>query len=403
MVDALYVHVPFCAARCRYCDFSTAATRRDDPLMAAYARAVGRLLDEARGLRLIDVPRTAYIGGGTPTLLGPMGLASLIRSITERGVVPELSFEANPESLSDTVLDAALEAGATRVSVGVQSLDDRELAALGRIHSAEQARARVSAAVAAGLDVSLDLMCGIPYQTPASWRRSLEGALELGIGHISCYPLMIEEGTPLERLCERGELPWPDDDDEAASMDAAARILAGHGFTRYEVASYARPGKECRHNMAYWTGVEYLGLGTAASSMLGRVSYALLRAAVPSLPEPRQDAVRFRLTAVSTAREVADARGFSEIAFEVEQLTAREAAAEDLMLAMRMTAGADASLIERAAASIPRPTLDAALSQAVGRGLAAWTPDRAHLAPTGRGWLLGNELYGLMWDLADPD
>ena len=400
MVDALYVHVPFCAARCRYCDFSTAATRRDDPLMAAYAGAVECLLDEARGLGLIEVPRTAYIGGGTPTLLGPAVLGSLVGAITGAGAVPELSFEANPESLSDAVLDAALKAGATRVSVGVQSLDDRELAALGRIHGAKQARARVSAAVAAGLDVSLDLMCGIPYQTPASWRRSLEGALELGIGHISCYPLMIEEGTPLERLCERGELPWPDDDTEAASMDAAARLLAGRGFARYEVASYARPGRECRHNMAYWTGVEYLGLGTAASSMLGRGSYAALREAVPALPEPREDAARFRLTVASSAREVADARGLAHIAFEVEQLTAREAAAEDLMLAMRMTAGADAALIERASASIPRPALDAALSHAVERGLAAWTPDGARLAPTGRGWLIGNELYGLMWDLA---
>ena len=167
-----------------------------------------------------------------------------------------------------------------------------------------------------------------------------------------------------------------------------------------EAASYARPGRECRHNMAYWTGVEYLGLGTAASSMLGRGSYAALREAVPALPEPREDAARFRLTVASSAREVADARGLAHIAFEVEQLTAREAAAEDLMLAMRMTAGADAALIERASASIPRPALDAALSHAVERGLAAWTPDGARLAPTGRGWLIGNELYGLMWDLA---
>ena len=333
-------------------------------------------------------------------MLGAEGLSSLARACREAvgGPFSEASFEANPESLSDEVLAVARDAGLTRASIGVQSLDDRELRALGRIHSAALARERVAAAVASGLDVSVDLMCGIPYQTPGSWERSLACALELGAGHVSCYPLMIEDGTAMERLCEAGKLPWPDDDVEADDMEVAERVLGRGGLARYEVASYARPGRACRHNIAYWTGAEYLGLGTAAASMLGKDAYELLRLAVPALPEPDEDAARFRLTVLSGAREVADARRLADLRFDVEQMSAREAAAEDLMLGMRMARGVGEDLIEGARGLIPDRALDGAVETAIAEGLARRRDGR--LVPTERGWLMGNELYGLFWDLA---
>lgn len=404
MIEALYLHVPFCVSRCRYCDFATAATRAGDPLMAAYASSLTRLVAEARDRGLIASVRTAYVGGGTPTMLAADDLASLIGTAARAvdGSVRELSFEANPESLTASVLDAARAAGATRVSIGVQSLEDRELAALGRIHSAETARTAVRAAVRSGLAVSVDLMCGIPHQTAETWERTLTGALALGVSHVSCYPLIIEEGTAMERLCEEGRLPWPEDDTEAASMEAAERVLAGGGLARYEVASHARPGAACEHNIAYWTGAEYLGLGTAAASMLGRACYGALRAAAPALPAPAPDAARFRLTVTSSTAEIAVARSLADLDFEVEQMGAREAAAEDLMLGLRMSAGIGAPALDRARQVIPAPALDGALAWAVDTGLATWQGegDARRLAPTERGWLMGNELYGRFWDLA---
>lgn len=396
---ALYLHVPFCVRRCRYCDFATAATRHGDGLMPRYEEVLERLIGEARGLGLLGGLETAYVGGGTPTMLGAPALGSLISRVSDIGSLGELTFEANPESLSDDVLRAARSAGATRVSIGVQSFCDRELEGLGRVHDARLARERVSAAVESGLHVSLDLMCGIPYQTQTSWEASLSQAVDLGVGHMSCYPLMIEPGTPMERMCEAGELPWPSDDTEADDMETAERVLGSAGFSRYEVASYARPGERCRHNVAYWTGVEYLGFGTAAASMLGRASYEALRSAVPTLPPPGEGAFRFRLTMASSAHELAQARGLADLAFEVEQLGEREAACEDLMLAARMTDGIPAGLLARARGLVGEERVDATVNKLLADGLLA--PGRnGALVPTHAGWLLGNELYGPLWDLA---
>ena len=396
---ALYLHVPFCVRRCRYCDFATAATRRGDDLMPRYEAALERLVDEACELGLLDDLSCAYVGGGTPTMLGAQGLGSLVSRVRTAGALDELTFEANPESLTDDVLRAACSSGTTRVSIGVQSFCDRELEGLGRVHDARLARERVSAAVASGLRVSVDLMCGVPYQTASSWEASLSQAVDLGVGHVSCYPLMIEPGTPMERLCEAGELPWPSDDTEADDMEAAERVLGAVGLSRYEVASYARPGERCRHNIAYWTGVEYLGLGTAAASMLGRESYEALRSVVPALPAADEGAARFRLTVTSPAHEVAQVRGLSDLAFEVEQLSEREAACEDLMLAARMTDGISAGLLARARSVVGAERFDEAVNKLLANGLLAHGDDES-LRPTHAGWLLGNELYGPLWGLA---
>ena len=231
MVKALYLHVPFCARKCAYCDFASWATGAGDPLMGAYARALGDQLDEVASLGLLDGCETAYVGGGTPTLLGEKDLGRLVEKVVALAAPSELTCEANPDSLTDGVLASVRAGGATRLSIGVQSLDDGELAALGRLHDAACARDRVAAAVASGLDVSADLMCATPGQTDESWARSLAGVVSLGVGHVSVYPLQIEEGTALGRRWRDEDPAWNEPDVQATRMSRAQALLEGCGLT----------------------------------------------------------------------------------------------------------------------------------------------------------------------------
>ena len=398
MTRALYLHVPFCARKCAYCDFSSWATPAGDPLMAAYVRALEAQMGEAEALGLLDGCETAYVGGGTPTLLGEKDLGSLVSAVRRFAPgVSELTCEANPDSLTDEILSAVRDAGATRLSIGVQSLDDAELAELGRLHDAACARERVSAAVASGLDVSVDLMCATPLQTGESWARTVEGAAALGVGHVSVYPLQIEEGTALDARYSDDPCTWNDDEVQASRMTQAQALLEGYGFGRYEVASYALAGKECRHNKAYWTGAPYLGLGTGASSMLSLEVYLRLMEGCPRLPKPPSDAGRVRLTVRTGRRGIAESPRLSSLSFSLEFLTEAQAAAEDLMLGARLVEGLRPELVS-CARELLGTALDATLEDLLGDGLLVRRGGR--LAPTERGWLLGNELYGALWDLA---
>ena len=397
-VKALYLHVPFCARKCAYCDFSSWATPAGDPLMSAYVRALEAQMGEAESLGLLEGCETAYLGGGTPTLIGEKDLGLLVSAV--RAAAPEireLTCEANPDSLTDEVLLAVREAGATRLSIGVQSLDDAELAELGRLHDAACACERVTAAVASGLDVSVDLMCATPRQTDEGWTRTIEGVVALGVGHVSVYPLQIEEGTALDARYADDPCAWNDDGVQATRMTQAQALLEGCGYHRYEVASYSIAGKECRHNIAYWTGAPYLGLGTGASSMLDLKGYLRLREACPRLPEPPSGVVRVRLTVRTGRRELAADPRLSSLSFSLEFLTGPQAIAEDLMLGARLVAGLRPELVSQAREAFGS-RLDATLEALLGDGLLVERDDR--LAPTERGWLLGNELYGALWDLA---
>ena len=399
---ALYLHVPFCAQKCRYCDFTSYATRESDPLMRRYVMMLQHQIDHLGGIKLLEECSTIYVGGGTPSMLGPW-LGWLCETATRWCDAREVTCEANPESLTPEMLDVMVHNGVTRVSMGVQSLVDEELEALGRIHDADRAREAVSLAMGAGLDVSVDLMCGIPLQTEESWRETLAGVLELGVDHVSVYPLQLEEGTPLERLVDEGHLAVPDDDEAARMMEIASDVLGAAGLARYEVASYAR-GAGCLHNRAYWTGQPYLGLGTSAASMLTRQGYERLRWAAPQLPEMPSDAVRARLVCRSGRGELVyyDSKltgAMGEVRYKTEFLTRRQALAEDLMLGTRMAAGARPALIELSRETIGAAEVDAAIDEAVSLGLARMTADGS-LTPTHDGWLRGNELYGLLWDLA---
>ena len=397
MASALYLHIPFCARKCVYCDFASWATPAKDPLVGAYAHALGAQLEEAAALGLLGGCETAYVGGGTPTLLGAQRLGGLVEKVVDLAAPSELTCEANPDSLTDEVLGAVRETGATRLSIGVQSLDDAELVELERLHDAACARERVAAAVASGLDVSLDLMCATPGQTPGSWVQTLEGAVALGVGHVSVYPLQIEEGTALDRRYADDPCAWNAPEVQAERMTQAQVILEGYGFARYEVASYARAGKACRHNKAYWTGRSYLGLGTGASSMLNLEEYLRLCTACPKLPAPPAATARVRLTVGTGRRELAEAPGLRDLSFSLEFLTEPQAVAEDLMLGARLTEGLAPALVSRARALFGA-RFDDTVAALLARDLL--TEGDGRLAPTEQGWLLGNELYGALWGLA---
>ncbi len=396
--QALYVHVPFCAQKCAYCDFASWATSESDPLIPAYSASIERLLKQAVDAGLLAGCKTAYIGGGTPTLAGDH-LIELVKSITTAcPQIEELTCEANPDSLSDSLLAQLPEAGCTRLSIGVQSLHDKELRNLGRIHTAQQARERVQAAVATNLDISCDLMCAIPSQTDASWQETLENVRALGVSHVSVYPLQIEEGTLFDKRYGSEDQPWNDSEVQAHRMQQAQEQLEAAGFIRYEVASYALPSKECRHNQAYWTAIPYLGLGTNASSMLTREAYQYLKAASPQLPEVSEDTSRIRLTCIDNRQAIAQALSLADLHYDIEMLTQQQSAAEDLMLAMRMVKGLHPGLFAHARTVIGPTKVDEALSWCQNRGLIEQTGNSWR--PTIQGWLLGNHLYGCMWDLA---
>ena len=389
---ALYIHIPFCASKCLYCDFDSR------PLAVcggarAYERYMDQLISRIAAFGecgALGAVKTVYVGGGTPTVLGSR-LRDVLDAVLQWCSPVEFSCEANPESFDGPMAALMCAHGVTRVSLGVQSLNDDELHAIGRLHTTKRALEAVSLAQSSGLSVSCDLMCGLPGQTLDSWAATIDRLIATGPDHVSVYPLSIEEGTPLAHKIERGVCPGPDEDLQADAMEMARAAFSSAGLEPYEVASYARPGAACRHNIAYWTGVEYLGIGRSAAGMLDRATFEGLAPLFgdPSLSDMASDAARIRFVQCDDAAS----------SFEWETLALREAVAEDLMLACRMTRGIPHELLVRARGIIPAPELEAACARAVELGLASWTRDGG-LAPTRTGWLEGNELFGLFWGLA---
>lgn len=402
-ISALYLHIPFCSQKCFYCDFSSWSTRQDDSRMNNYVKALKHQLDEAAQLGLLSATKTVYMGGGTPSLLGQdaVDLAQHTSAIVNPA---EFSIEANPDSLSDDLLASLTTGGVTRVSLGVQSFNDNELKKLGRIHSADLAYDRVLAAKEYGYDVSVDLMCAIPEQTESSWEFSLSRFISLGVNHVSVYPLTIEDGTALAKQTQDKDTPWNDYDAQADRMQAASKALQAAGFERYEVASYARNQKSCKHNKMYWTGESYLGLGTSAASMLTAAEYDVLAKVNTSLPNRPQNAERARLVVLDAPRKIAEGTSLFSTEFDVEFLTHREAVAEDLMLHARLMEPISPALLAESELVFGASRLQDVLDVCVQDGLldcvyADVSNDTKTYRPTEKGWLLGNELYGRLWDL----
>ena len=401
--SALYLHIPFCSQKCFYCDFSSWSTRQDDSRMNNYVNALKHQLDEAAQLGLLSATKTVYMGGGTPSLLGQEAV-DLAQHTSAIANPTEFSIEANPGSLSDFLLASLVTGGVTRISLGVQSFNDNELKKLGRIHSADLAYDRVLAAKEHDYDVSIDLMCAIPEQTESSWEFSLSRFISLGVNHVSVYPLTIEDGTALARQTQDKDTPWNAYDVQADRMQAASKTLQAAGFERYEVASYARDQKSCKHNKMYWTGESYLGLGTSAASMLTAAEYDVLAKANTSLPNRPQNAVRVRLVVLDAPRKIAEDASLFSTAFDVEFLTLRESVAEDLMLHARLVEPISPALLDESEQVFGVSRLHDVFDACVRDGLlvhvdAANSRIGTSYKPTEKGWLLGNELYGRLWDL----
>jgi putative oxygen-independent coproporphyrinogen III oxidase len=324
----IYVHVPYCAARCGYCDFNTyVAPAGERERFAAAAIAEVELAAESIGPRPVD---TVFFGGGTPTLLPPADLLSILEAIDERlglAAGAEVTVEANPESISEQGLAELRAGGVTRMSFGMQSAAPHVLATLDRRHTPGRAAAAAAQARSAGFaHVSLDLIYGTPGETDDDWSASLEAALGAGPDHVSAYALTVEPGTKLAARVRRGELAAPDEDALADRYAIADETLTAAGLRWYEISNWAKPGAECRHNLGYWRGGDWWGIGPGAHSHVDGVRWWNVL---------RPDAYR---AALDAGRAPAAGR---------EVLDERTRAFERTMLGIRLAEGLDADTGER--------------------------------------------------------
>ena len=377
----LYVHIPFCASKCGYCDFASVADAPDNIVRAVFTGTRTQITRWAH-TGLEGVLETVYFGGGTPSC-HPSEVLGLLEHVREHFAVhsnAEITSEANPDSLTPEMLEDFSASGVTRVSVGVQSFDDHVLRVLGRRHDSATAYRACRDVVDAGLELSLDLMCGVPGQTMTSWSESLERALSTGANHMSVYPLSIEDGTPVQVAISAGLLDEPDPDVAADMMLLAEGMLGYHGLARYEVANFARSrAHESRHNSAYWTGRPYMGVGPGAHGMLE----ADVARMVGLLAVEARDVARVRYANAGDIEQWLVGRGDS-----TEMLSPDEVAREDVMLGLRLVRGVPAEQVEAAGLAAVLVSLDAG-------GLTELVDGRWRT--TSRGWLLGNQVFGRVW------
>ena len=440
---ALYVHIPFCESKCPYCDFNTYAGI--EALMPSYVAALAREIEQWGGWLGRPTLASVFFGGGTPSYLPPDDLRRLMRAIRAAFDLPddaEATAEANPGDCTPERLLAMRRAGFNRISIGVQSFDDAELAMLGRRHDAERAARAVRDARKAGFDnLSLDLMFGLPEQSVATWARSVEEAVRLQTDHLSAYALTLEPGTPLEADVRIGRTPEPDPDLAADMYLRAQTVLAAAGLQQYEISNWAAPGRESTHNLAYWRGLPYLGVGPGAHSYLYGVGALdafgvrfanvnpprvyIKRVNAWTLPSLSLEGRGRRATAGegeplsrhsreggnpgtraadgsrggaggSVAEDAlpfldADALAAAAATGYCEPVSRRDAMAETMMMGLRLNAGVADDVFrtrfgEGIADAFPGPT-----AECIDLGLLEWAGDALRLTEDGR--LLGNEAF----------
>lgn len=362
----LYVHAPFCARRCCYCDFAVTVDRSPDS-----ARWLNAIRSELSSLQssgeaaLADELETLYVGGGTPSVLDPESvgaLADVVGRERMRGSGFEWTVEANPESFTDEVARGWASAGVNRISFGVQSFDAGALKWMGRLHSAAEAEQAVDRAKTAGLaNLSVDLIFGLPRSTGRDWSDDIERALHLDVPHISLYGLTVEEATPLARFVREGRVAMAGEARYRDEYLYAAEALAAAGYRHYEVSNFARPGFASRHNRACWRGAPYLGLGNGAHSYVGERRWWNER---------------------DWARYVRRVEGDGSGRAGREDLTSQQRRLEALWLGLRTAEGVDANSVGRPVATL--------LGTWRNRGLAADAGDSVRLTPNG--WLVLDEL-----------
>ena len=315
----IYVHVPFCRSKCAYCDFYSLTTK-DDKIVDGYLDAICAHIKESGSLAPGYRVDTIYFGGGTPTFFGADGMATILTTIRRNFDVDnnaEITFEANPDSISDRLLHRLHAEGFNRVSLGVQTDDDEILKTIGRPHNYAQAVTAIDRIRRAGFkNLSLDLIYGLPGQTLRGWEETLDHVLRQNPDHISCYGLKLEPGTPLYEYRDQYEIP--SDDDQADMYLTAVENLESRGYRQYEISNFCKRGMFSRHNMKYWTGGEYLGFGPSASSDFAGKRFTLARD------------VQTYMNGILRGGEVME---------DVQEIPLRERAGEYLMLRLRTSSG----------------------------------------------------------------
>lgn len=376
----LYLHIPFCRSKCDYCDFYSLAGQ--DDRMDDYQQALLRQIAETAPRSAKQVVNSVYIGGGTPTWYGEKRLLELVGAVKKRFSLSkdvEFTVEANPDSVDEKLLRRLRRAGVNRISMGMQSACDAELASIHRPHTFAQVEAAVKAARKAKIkNLNLDLIYGLPGQTEESWRTSVEAALTLEPEHLSCYGLTVEEGTPLARRVAEGEV-LPDDDTQAQRYLWTVKRLAQAGFEQYEVSNFSRTGCQSRHNLKYWMGRPYVGLGAGAHSDFGGCRYSFVR---------------------DLEGYIRGVLGEGKLLDDMDEIPQRERGNEYLMLRLRTTHGIEEWEYRREYYMNFDP-IAAKLSEYEQKGWAARTGRRWHFTP--EGFLLSNRLIGELMELQEVE
>ena len=362
----VYVHWPFCASKCPYCDFNSHVRHApvdEGRFLGAFRAEIAHMAARTPGRTVSSV----FLGGGTPSLMQPATVAGLLDAIAGAwGMAPdvEITLEANPTSVEAERFRGYRAAGVNRVSLGVQAMDDAALKQLGRLHSAAEAMAAVRVAAAHFERYSFDLIYARPDQSPAAWRAELEGAIARAAEHLSLYQLTIEPGTPFYGLAAAGKLVTPDDEVGRALYDVTQDLCARAGLPAYEISNHARPGAESRHNLLYWRYGEYAGIGPGAHGRLvtehGRIG---------TVTERSPEAWR--------AKVERDGHGV----VETETLSPDDQADEFLVMGLRLAEGIDPA---RYAALKGRPLNGNRIGMLVGDGLLGWRPG-GRIAATAHG------------------
>jgi oxygen-independent coproporphyrinogen-3 oxidase len=372
---ALYIHIPFCASKCPYCDFNSYVAEGQP--VDRYLEALEREM-ELTARQFPPAPlMSMFVGGGTPTVLSPKQLRRLMEAVRRHFPLErdaEITMEANPGSTDPAKLEALREGGVNRISFGAQSFDDGLLAAIGRDHTARDVAISVREARRAGFgNISIDLMFGLPGQTPQHFADSVEQALDLDLPHYSMYSLKIEENTPFHQLYRRGELRLPDEDAEADMYEHLRRRLAEAGYGQYEISNFARPGFESRHNLTYWRNEPYYGIGAGAHGYVKGRRHVNVKGV-----EAYIEAASRGLPRLSESR-----------------VSAREAMEDFMMVGLRMLTGVRSSDFAAQFGGLrPEDVFGDTLADLAARGLLEPVGPGEGYRLSERGLMLGNVVFG---------
>lgn len=374
-VQAIYVHIPFCMQKCLYCDFASYACH-DRKLQQQYVEAVCQEIRcKSKIKQAINPAATIYFGGGTPSVLPTEDIAMIVEALKRRGYwqqPAEATIEVNPGTADMVKLQALHELGFDRISFGVQSLQDGELTAIGRIHTAREALEAIEMAKTAGFErINADVIYGLPQQTLRSLEDTLQQLTATGIEHLSVYGLILEDGTPLTRLVEAGRVQLPDEDAAADMYEFVQRFLRESGFERYEVSNYARGGAYSRHNLVYWQYLPYEAFGAAACAFDG--------------------AARVTATA-NVAAYIAGSESGKDI-YAAEQLSGAELLGEFMFMNLRKTSGADLLQARERYGVAVWDKYQAELAPLLAAGLVDYDAERQILRLTESGMEVGNRIF----------